>query len=617
MKQLIRFTQTEIAAAISGSISSTDVVKKPQLSGIHPIGTPYELPVLNMYEQAFTSYSAIIEANAEVFRGMGSSGVYATRQYTASKAFEPKERTFGTNYAALSIHNHPNYRGMPGMGEFSAFLNGYYIRTRHNDYRLFAPVVSAKYLDRKEILPPAVPEAVLSMPIGEGYGGVTPFAANTQFSYMQNVYTNAPDDCVFYLTYLEAWWETYDDATIGDYTDSFRHFNNVSSTKQMIDKAMFFNAAGHKDRLENHTYNPVIVRKIDEYGVPIIATFQYRINSIPVATLGAATTKTFTYADGTTQDFPLVSLPFNEAKSAAGTIDTTNVFKVRRDLRKKYKGGATRTWATVARESAAIFDLSPALLSKICEMLPGLDGVGANLVETYTQYGYSDVLTKFNKALDLDANKDVLFPYTPAENVLNAAYYNQTYSYVAKDASNRTSSLRGFNDPTLFTARNSQPKCVDKVSYMIPMELILRTPRESWNPHEVPISNTTPTGNGLTSTTAYSHANPNNWNFMLPAELFGPISSDGTDVADTQSSAWVNSPTGVKLLRGSGINVFDYNNNGVVNTGFRKRFPIFHEYHDYSKASSDLALLKQSLNVLLKKVIAGTATVADIDDILT
>ena len=78
------------------------------------------------------------EAQAELLRGAGQSGLYMMRGY-ASGGPMPYDRPYIESFNAAGIHNHANYDGMPGTAEFSAIVNGYYLRTRHNDYRLRAP----------------------------------------------------------------------------------------------------------------------------------------------------------------------------------------------------------------------------------------------------------------------------------------------------------------------------------------------------------------------------------------------------------------------------------------------------------------------------------------------
>ena len=272
MKSLLKFSPTQVKTALDDIFNNASNTLG-KFSGQHPANTPYDLPVFNSIEQQSMAYSSMLESNAEYMRMMGGSGVFSTRQYTVDVAFDSTERPFGVNYAAIVSHNHANYRGMPGMGEFTAMLNGYYVRTQHNDYRIFG-TVQGNYLARKEIMAPAIPDAVKAMPVGEGYGGTTPFAANTQMEYMKNVYTNDKANCVFFLSYLEAWWETYANDDVGNNTDSFRHSTDASSMREILEKAIYFNAGGHKNRLENIPFTPIMVRRISNTGVPVICVWR-------------------------------------------------------------------------------------------------------------------------------------------------------------------------------------------------------------------------------------------------------------------------------------------------------------------------------------------------------
>lgn len=567
----------------------------------HPENVSFETALLNVFETTALSYSSIIEYNAEILRMMGASGLYSTRQYTMDVPFDPKERVFGVTYNAMGQHNHPDYRGMPGTAEISAVINGYYIRTRHNDYIMFAPVKGG-YLSRKEILPPPVPPSVLALPIGSPSD--TDSNAS-QYGYMKNIYNTSPEDCIFFLSYLEIWFEENTSST-GDYTDSFRHSVDANSMREAIEKAIYLNSSGHKNRLENIPFAPIIVRRVNKYGEIVPCTLRYRINSFPVGTLSQnPVTKTLFFSDGTPLTLNLKPLPYNAQKAAQGIIDSTNKFKVRKDLRQVLRDGknfydSTRTWENLVKTSARVtFDLEKGLLKDLCQTIPGMMGVGSYLEESYNQYGLNDILTQYN-------NQSVK---------LNAAYYNHEYSFMHPDASNRDNAHRGFNDPNLFVAKTTHYQVVDGVSYMIPLELVLRTPRESWNPYNVPLKShaeiTAGGKDGSTQSKALNGYHYDRYNFTLPNDLFSGQPDSGSDAADTYTKAWVIDGNGTpRLMRGSGINIFDYHDGTQAH---RKRFAVFPEFFDYSKSSSDLEIYKASLKEVLKKVIDGTATIDDIE----
>jgi len=576
------------------NIDLSAYIKKNVFDGVHTAGGQFEEPFLNMIEQTMIGYSSTFESNAEVFRMMGATGVFGTRQYAYDEAFDPKERVFGVTYNAMGQHNHPNYRGMPGTAELSAMVNGFYVRTRHNDYRIYAPV-QGSYLKRKEILAPQIPSDVASRALGDSDNTVHG-TDDTQYEFMKNVYTDYKEHCVYYLSYLEVWWETFAPDDVGDNTDSFRHAVDANNMKEVLEKALYLSAAGHKNRLENIPFTPVTVRRISDTGVPVLATLRYRINSFPVASMSdSIVSREFKYSDNSKFTVDLSPLPWDEADAIKGDITSDNKFKLRKDLRQSFRDNKSisnnRSWNSVARSGRATFDLSSGKLRELCERVPGMMGQGASIKESYHEYGLNDDITDWGSSSEK-----------------NAAYYNHRYSMVKGDASGRNNAHRGFNDPNLIVAKTDDPKVVDKVSYMVPLELVLRTPRENWNPYDA-FGSGYPTGTGKDSDHPLTHAYYNRYNFSIPADLFGTVSDDGTDVADTRNKAWVSTPNnGNQLLMASGINIFDYD-------GMRKRFAVFAEYQDYSKAASDLELYKKGTSEILKKIIAGTATDEDVDNL--
>ena len=577
------------------NIDLSAYIKKNVFDGVHTVGGTFEEPFLNMIEQSEISYSSVYEDTAEIFRMLGASGLFATRQYEYSEAFDPKERVFGVTYNAMGQHNHPNYRGMPGTAELVVMANGNYVRSRHNDYRIYAPV-QGNYLARKEIMPPSIPDDVQARDLGDADNTVNG-TDNTQYEFMKNVYTDYKENCVYYLSYMEVWWETFANDDVGDNTDSFRHSTDADTMKEVLEKALYLNAGGHKNRLENIPFSPVIVRRVSDTGVPVLATLRYRINSFPVGTLSeSVTTQTFKYSDGTEFTVDLSAVPYDEAAALQRSTSSSNAFKLRKDLRQAMRDNknwddSTREWGDIIRTGRATFDMSPGKLRELCERVPGMMGQGASIVEKYDEYGLEDTLTDYGTT-----------------NIKNAAYYNHRYSMMDDDASGRRNAHRGFNDPNLFVAKTDDSKVVDGFSYMVPLELVLRTPRENWDPFDA-FGSGYPTGTGKDSDNPLSNAYYNKYNFSIPADLFVSVSDDGTDVADTRNKAWVSTPNnGNQFLMASGINIFDYD-------GHRKRFAIFAEYQDYSKAASDLELYKKATSAILKKIIAGTATDEDIDNL--
>ncbi|ATC93512.1 phage tail protein [Pseudoalteromonas tunicata] len=625
-------------------------------SGERAKNSSHALPVFNMTERGWLSDASYQEGMAELTRMLGGSGIIGTRQYQADRGYEVGHRVVDASYACLNIHNHPNYKAMPGMAEIAACVNGYYFRTRHNDYQLMH-AVQGKYLARAHSETPQMPSAVKALATGCNIDGSIDFN-NTQAQYMRDVKTQHAQDCVWELSYLECWIETLQD-DLNDPTDSFRHSNDGAKLKDIFDKGRFLNYSGHKNRLENLPYHPMKVAYVNDNGVPQYGILQFRISSKAVATLeqrinnsaprfivGNAASHYHTLEitltaeqvtslqNGslaelvleTSRDFnhshqvkitwngslfigedlhpshqhPITviygnasQLPYNEQKAIAGTIDNSNQFKMVRDLRSLNKNANDP--ARLSRSRMARFFVPD--LERLCEMLPGLEGEGAVLTETYSQYGLNDQLQNWQSQ------------------PLNAAYYNRRYRFNNGDASGRVAANRGFNDPTLFVAKTTHANVVGGFSWMIPLELILRTPREGWNPYACnAVTHSTlrteeSQGKGTSQAKPFSGIDDRHFYYGTPKALLteqvGP-----TDPADTANTAWVNDATGTpRLLFGNGIRVHDVD-------GMRQRFPIYPLFQDYSHESNQAHWVRQNLKELLKKSVAGQLTITDIDNLL-
>jgi hypothetical protein len=634
-------------------VRTSNALPEEYFQGYHEAGKAHRLPVFNMMERDFLAEAAQEEGYAEFLRSQGASGIVNTRQYQADRTFELGYRVHDVSYAALNIHNHPNYKSQPGMAEIAACINGYYFRTRHMDYAMAYPI-QGKYLERVALHAPELPSAIAALPTGINPDGSINFA-NTQAGYMRDVKTANPQDCQWHLAYLECWLEQSEDDALDDPADSFRHANDAKGYREMFDKGRYLNASGHKNRLENLSYQPFTVRYVDAQGVPRFGTLQYRINSYPVGDLRAlggaeqsprfvvgnsnshyhslevvltssqmASIKSGTAVELTTSsDFghthqvrvtwdgtqyqaldlhaghqhPVAviadsngRLPYNEAKAVAGTIDNTNRFKLVRDLRSR---AHQSSWANLAKSRMARFECADLLT--LCEKLPGLEGDGSVLEESYTQYGLNDVLDSHN-----------------GSGRLNAARYNRRYKFNRDDASGRVAANRGFNDPTLFVAKTSHPRVVGGFSWMIPLELILRTPRENWNPYNLPTGDYAllkaeeAAGHG-TQAKPFSGTNPLHFYYGTPVGVVPEVPGQ-VDPADTANTAWVKDANGTpRQVLGNGIRVHDVD-------GMRQRFPIYPLFSDHGYSQTQQHFLRKTLTDLLKKAVAGTLTAADIEN---
>lgn len=234
-------------------------------------------------------------------------------------------------------------------------------------------------------------------------------------------------------------------------------------------------------------------------------------------------------------------------------------------------------------------------INSLIEKIPGFNGAGAVLNETYTSYGLNDTISKIGTTIPL-----------------NVAYYHHNYSMLKADASGRNDAHRGFNDPNLYVAKTTQEKVVGGYTYLIPLEMILRTPLETWNPHQIPnVSYATLAASKTGSTIDKPMAGWNEvvYNNKIPFALFGdPAKSDAADTGLDNNFVREIGGNSVKVS-GSGIKAFNFK-------GERIRVPIAPNYHEFSKAWSDLEVFKMYVKDILKGIASGTTTSADIDNIL-
>ncbi len=80
----------------------------------------------------------------ERIRSEGNSGIKQIRGRSVGLKSYYSSNHNGNSMA--SIHDHANNIRTVGMGEFTAVLNGVEFRTRHNDYRLYMPSETSKFI---------------------------------------------------------------------------------------------------------------------------------------------------------------------------------------------------------------------------------------------------------------------------------------------------------------------------------------------------------------------------------------------------------------------------------------------------------------------------------------
>jgi hypothetical protein len=507
------------------------------------------------------------EYEAEKFRWLGQSGIIGTRQYSygGTKAYH---RPFDIAYNPMNIHTHSNYLGLQGMAELVLSVNGYYIRTRHNDYRDWCPHSSSNAYEAIERAPrPIVPPSIV---------GTVPEQINLMRDLYSRLYNTLQENTGSKLTsaeksffrwdmaYAEIWWEVLTDDTVNDPGNATRHTNASNSVRQMLREAQFYNYGGHKNRFENTGFWVAAVKEVSVDGKPAFAVLKFRILTMPVATL---------------TDY-LPSQLFSHVKDYKTLM--------RRNLN-NFDSLKNSAWGRFhIKEGRDTYGLLDQLVNKI----PGLDNGMANLTEMYTHYGVTETI------------------YNMSNSAVNNAGKYFRYSYILLDASGRDMERRGFNDPYLFVAMNTQDKCKKysingrdyRFSYMIPLEMVLRHPLEVWNPYQIPeaaeFNNVI--GDGTDSNPFNAVCQDILW-YLTPATFFGSrIDGDAADT--TQNNRYYRgSDSVVHSTKASGTYIFlpeikdDNGSTLVPNNGIRIRWPIYPSFHEGSYAFAELEAFKDYL----------------------
>lgn len=676
----------------------------------------------------------------EVVKASGATGVLNVRNYANDSGFEATKRPFDTSYATLSMHSHQNFFNTLGMGEFSAVLNGLYVRTTHNDPFLTYSVKGSVSVDgsagaaTKEIdyvgaaMPPALPASVLARPTGVVFNDTTTQygftelsetvgSNNTQVEYFRNIFNNQDylKDCRWDLLYLEVYVEELgaDGAIVSNVT-SPRHFSQGSTVRDAIYRNAMTSNSGFKSTLENDSFQSGVIEYVNRDGSAAQACITYRLrtrsvgkptvapltfnntdNKPPLILIGEAVGalgthphkldgKTYTiggvayqaiqltpsqantivsgtpvviktsvdqshahelevsYSNGVWQakDIYVVNIsgskveghvhstqvvsqseniPFDLYKAVNGIVDNTNKFKLIRDTNQRDSLGQDATWLDLAVSNKARFVLAENILDTICERCYGLDGEGSYSIETF--------------ALPDTAPYQVLSPYD--SQVLNVSKYNKSYAIGGLDASNRGSSPRGFNDPTLYVAKDNTGKSITGYSYMIPIELVLRTPYETWNPYEIFVYRAKAPDKSEASYLLAQKSAPNTMAsyfggyYVSPIGVFGKsqTSSDGADTGS--STVWmVSGEEQTVKVEATGISITKVANKEVgsfvyktpqgddYSNVLRFRYPIYANYFDQTYDGIKSKAFNVRLKQLLLKVIDGTAEVGDVNEII-
>ena len=338
------------------------------------------------------------------------------------------------------------------------------------------------------------------------------------------------------LSYLECWWQEVDslDGVVSDTFSSFRHTFGSTKPTHLANMFTTSRATGKKARFENIPFFPIASKSTDSNGNSKYSVFMYRIVSYPLPALNG---KKWDEVLETKEDL------VNTARfNSVDVLSSRQKFKISNKVN---------------------FD-------SLIETIPGLGGLSEN-IENYKTIDGWDLPTPANKAR-----------------------YHRKYS-VARDAVGRGSYANGWNDPTLITAFTENKQIVHGTSYMIPLEMILRTPLETWNPNDLEVGSVSGSG---TLDNPFTKINPNRYFYHTPSEFYDGF--DGVDPADTG--------TGVKAILDKNGNVTRNVASGIyivlpkikdVSDRVRIRFPIIWNSNEFSPANIMLSAYMKENNEMI------------------
>lgn len=613
--------------------SVSDVVK--DLSGAHLDGEQHNFGLAQQVEVGHLTDAFVSEQMAEILRVMGGSGIFATRQYNINQPFDINRRTHSV-FSAVNLHDHSNYNSMPGIGEISMIINGYYYRTRHNDYIMRKAIrAPSNSLGAERIYAPEIKASVLAKPTGVS-GDTVDTVSDTQARYFKNIHTDNPEDVEMHLAYMEVWFEETNGESI-DAGLSDRHADEISNLRDAYEQAKRYNSNGLKNFLENESFSTYVKYNAKDTGEPEVAYMNFRIMVQPVGTMAdvgsiieapiitigqanshqhilttqltdqqasdlvnsvvasvdlTSTDNNHTHTYQITWDGSKYvgvdtnidhqhevhfensfdgAVPYDKQKVIDGVVDTTNRFSIVKD-QALLDSFTSNTYAEMIDTRMPRFTVEH--LDKMCERCPGLDGEGAYVLQE-------------NPA-------DPTVNYTdPEGGTLNASYYHRRYSRDKGDAAGRSIEDRGYNDPNLFVAVNTKTHVTNQVSYMIPLELIARSPIENWNPYQFPkiASRSEVEVQGHAGTQADPHEGyaDAHYYYLTPYSFYADIGL--TDPADTSGSLWIRSGIDAQPRRAWASGVYPF----LPDLSMRIRYPVYPVYQDYSHESVRIAALERQV----------------------
>lgn len=421
------------------------------------------------------------ESNAEVLRALGGSGLLAVRNY-AGERYLPFDRTHDVGSSAMFVHDHPNIGpAILGTGELFAVVNGWPVRTRHLDYSLAETrPTAADPFAYENIDPPALPASVTGNvtqqadELREYFIAYAEHMAGLPSSPTLNRGLDRRDFRDYFrlnLTYLECWFEEIDITTLNDASPSIRHRYPYASLRDLLYSQQIYNYTGMKQRGENGSFLPTVIRRVRADGSPMLCVLNYRVVARDIGSL---------------RDYDLRDCvrPLYDAATCARFGETAAQVMESRKQR----------FAIPAEKGGTLFSgrSGEALIDEWMRKCWGFEGEAGVLNEKVEAWTTNDIEDSTQR--------------------LNIARYNRIFRYNVGGAAGTLFGRRGFNETAMWVAATTNPAVAPmpadvlspaafdwnplntapepteyRYTWAIPLELVVRTPLESWNPYNLPL----------------------------------------------------------------------------------------------------------------------------------
>ena len=435
------------------------------------------------------------QLQTEYIRQLLSTGILSTSYGNRNPNIDIIQTSLADiSFSALGIHNHANYRAMPGMGWWVANANGFLFQTKHNDYVMYKKGTG----DTLELnLAPSIDNSISVQQMQDLFNRYL----KGQLSDKEKQYFR------WDLAYAEVFILQLDGPfeQIADQYENFKHTLGVITVNKLLAQLLVSRITGIKTRFENLELLPIFQLPNGKYGLLV-----YRILTHPIELYNG-------------KHWNEILEPYD-----AYEINDVDFYSVRKRFRLKN-------------------------IDEVIQVIPGLDGEGASITKLTTIDGKTTIAGG-----------------------RNYAYYGRLFTYTGNDAVGITTYQYGWNDRTLFVAHTKHPNVYAGVSYLIPLEMILRTPLENWNPLNIPYVKDIQqiTGDG-TSGNPYNGWNERGYYYLTPSSFYENIQQSETP-ADTRNQAYIKDSQGnTQLCVASGIWI-NLPKIANVDQVIRIRFPVYY-----------------------------------------